>query len=65
MYFEHAARSTPLSGFMVISEMYLVYFAVTDNVRVVVLDVLGVSTHESMAVADAGGRGVDTHHCLH
>jgi len=50
---------------MVISEMYLVYFAVTDDVRVVVLDVLGVSTHESMAVADAGGRGVDTHHCLH
>jgi len=39
---------------MVISEMYLVG-----------LDVLGVSTHESMAVADAGGRGVDTHHCLH
>ena len=41
------------------------HFAVTDDVRVIVLYVLGISTHESMAVADAGRRRVDTHHCLH
>ena len=55
----------PLSRLISVSKVNLMYFAVTDDIRLIVFYILGISTHESIAVTDAGRRRVDTHHCLH